>query len=78
MSNKYINEQLRKDSRALGANYIHLESMEDLENLQSDKRMFLFMEQKNLTPMVEDFTIIFCGSSKKNWLPFSYSLVTPI
>lgn len=55
MSNKYINEQLRKDSRALGANYIHLESMEDLENLQSDKRMFLFMEQKNLTPMVEDF-----------------------
>ena len=50
MSNIYISTQLRKDSRALGANYLHLESMEELENLTSDKKIFLFMEQKNLTP----------------------------
>ncbi len=55
MSNTYISNQLRKDSRALGAGYIHLDSMEELENLQDGKKVFLFMEKKNLTPMVEDF-----------------------
>lgn len=55
MNNFYISRQLKKDSECLGADYVHLDSEEDLEELRSEKDIFIFMEQENLTPAVEDY-----------------------
>jgi len=56
MSNKYICEQLKKDSERLGVEYIAVTQEEDLQKLLGQqKEVILFMEQKDLTLDIENF-----------------------
>lgn len=56
MTNFFISGQLKKDCERLKAEYLFLESESELSSLiEKEKEVFLFLEQINLTPPVEDF-----------------------
>jgi len=58
ISNPYVREQLNTDVTRLGVEYKNLESEDELDMFNEDKKMFLFIENPLFSEIVENFILL--------------------